>query len=433
MTSKLEILEKNTAKIDITVDKETAQKAYDAAVKRMSQHVNIPGFRKGKAPKNVVEKYLGIERIKVQVVEDLFPFEFNKAVDENKLEVATQPSIESFNFNLGDDLTISAKVELKPEVQLGQYKDVTVEFEQYNVHDNALELELDAIRNRFSTVKNVEEDRAATDKDLVLIDFEGFVDGKAIDRGAGKNYTLDLGHSNFIPGFAEAIVGHKKGEEFTIDVTFPENYMEETLKGKPAQFKIKLHEIQTRILPELTDELAKKVGKFETAEALKEDISKYIENSVNTENEKRKMEAIFNKVLNEAKIDIQESMIQREIDAVFAETKAAAERQGQDWNKIVEAQGKDAVDSQAREEAIRRIKNSLIIEKIAKTEGVKIEQADIVQQVSVIAQAYHTSPNEILKEITNNRHFFTAITQQAAIKKVNDILLNNNKFVAKSV
>lgn len=433
MTSKLEILEKNTAKIDITVDKETAQKAYDAAVKRMSQHVNIPGFRKGKAPKNVVEKYLGIERIKVQVVEDLFPFEFNKAVDENKLEVATQPSIESFNFNLGDDLTISAKVELKPEVQLGQYKDVTVEFEQYNVPDNALELELDAIRNRFSTVKNVEEDRAATDKDLVLIDFEGFVDGKAIDRGAGKNYTLDLGHSNFIPGFAEAIVGHKKGEEFTIDVTFPENYMEETLKGKPAQFKIKLHEIQTRILPELTDELAKKVGKFETAEALKEDISKYIENSVNTENEKRKMEAIFNKVLNEAKIDIQESMIQREIDAVFAETKAAAERQGQDWNKIVEAQGKDAVDSQAREEAIRRIKNSLIIEKIAKTEGVKIEQADIVQQVSVIAQAYHTSPNEILKEITNNRHFFTAITQQVAIKKVNDILLNNNKFVAKSV
>lgn len=433
MTSKLEILEKNTAKIDITVDKDTAQKAYDSAVKKMAQHVNIPGFRKGKAPKNVIEKYLGVDRIKVQVVEDIFPFEFNKAVADNKLEVATQPSIEAFNFELGKDLTITAKVELKPEVELGQYKDLTIEFEQYTVPDNALELELDAIRNRFSTVKAIDEDREANDKDLALIDFEGFVDGKAIERGSGKNYTLDLGHSNFIPGFAEGIVGHKKGEEFTIDVTFPEDYMEESLKGKPAQFKIKLHEIQTRILPELTDELAKKVGKFDSAEALKADISKFIEQSVQNENEKRKMEAIFNKVLNETKIDIQESMIQREIEAVFAETKAAAERQGQDWNKIVEAQGKDSVDAQAREEAIRRIKNSLIIEKIAKAEGVKIEQADIVQQVSAIAHAYQTPPAEILKEVTQNHHFFTAITQQAAIKKVNDILLNNNKFVAKSV
>ncbi len=431
MSAKVENLEKNVVKIDITIDAKEAQKAYNSTVSRMSQHVNIPGFRKGKAPKNVVEKFIGAERIKVQVVEDLFPREFAKAVEENKLELAIQPSIESFNFEEGKDLTIIAKAEVKPEVTLGEYKNQTIEFEAYKVPENALELELDSIRSRFATVKPIEEDRAANDKDLAVIDFEGFVNGEPIERGAGKNYTLDLGHSNFIPGFAEGIVGHKKGEEFMIDVTFPTDYSEEKLKGAKAQFKINLHELKERILPELNDELAKKVGKFETAEDLKKDITNYLEESSKIENDKRKMEAIFNKVLEEAKIDIQDAMIQREIDAVFAETRQAAESQGHDWNKIVDAQGKDKVDAQAKEEAIRRIKNSLIIEKIAKEEGIKIEQGDIVEQVSQIAQAYRTTPQEILKEVTKNHHFFTAITQQAAIKKVNDILLNNNTFVAK--
>ena len=229
----------------------------------------------------------------------------------------------------------------------------------------------------------------------------------------------------------KALSGIKKGEEFTIDVTFPENYSEEKLKGAKAQFKIKLHELNERILPELNDELAKKVGKFDTATALKNDIQKYLDDSTKIENDKRKMEAIFNKVVDEAKIDIQDAMIQREIEAVFAETRQAAEARGQDWNKIMESQSGETVQKQAREEAIRRIKNSLIIEKIAKAEGIKIEQADIVDQISQIAQTYKTTPQEILKEVTKNQRFFTAITQQAAIKKVNDILMNNNTFVAK--
>ena len=431
MSAKIENLEQNVVKVDITIDAKTAEKAYNNAVSRMAKQVNIPGFRKGKAPKNVIEKYIGPERIKVQVVEDLFPMEFAKAVDENKLDLAVQPAIESFNFDLGKDLTIVAKAEVKPEVTLGEYKNQTIQFDEYKVPEDALEMELESIRSRFATIKPIEEDRPAGDKDLAVIDFEGFVDNEPIERGSGKNYTLDLGHSNFIPGFAEGIIGHKKGEEFTIDVTFPENYSEEKLKGAKAQFKIKLHELNERILPELNDELAKKVGKFDTATALKNDIQKYLDDSTKIENDKRKMEAIFNKVVDEAKIDIQDAMIQREIEAVFAETRQAAEARGQDWNKIMESQSGETVQKQAREEAIRRIKNSLIIEKIAKTEGIKIEQGDIVEQVSQIAQTYKTTPQEILKEVTKNQRFFTAITQQAAIKKVNDILMNNNTFVAK--
>lgn len=431
MTGKIENLEKNVVKIDIIIDAKDAQKAYDNAISRFGRQAAIPGFRKGKAPKNVVEKYVGPERVKVQVVEDLFPAEISKVISDNKLELAIQPMIESFHFNLGEDLTIVAKAELKPEVELGQYKDNTVEFEQYNVPDNALDIELDAIRTRFSTIQTIEEDREATDKDIAVIDFEGFVNDEPIERGSGKAYALDLGHSNFIPGFAEGVMGHKKGEEFTIDVTFPEDYAEEKLKGAKAQFKIKLIKIRQRILPELNDEFAKKVGNFETVDALKADIAKYIENTTVNENEKRKMETIFNKVIEDAKVDIQDSMIEREVEAVFRETRQAAEQQGQDWDKLVEMQGRESIEIQAREEAVRRIKNSLIIEKIAKTEGIKIEQGDIIEQVTAIAQAYKTSPQEILKEVTQNHHFFSAITQQAAIKKVNDILLTNNTFVAK--
>ncbi len=433
MSSNIEKKENNTVKINITIDKDVAQKAYDNAIMRFSKGTNIPGFRKGKAPKNVIEKYVTQERIKVQVVEDLFPAELQKAISENSLELAIQPVIESFSFDLGKDLTIVASAELKPEVELGNYRDMTVEYSEYKIPDNALDLEIDAIRRRYSTIETIQEDREATNKDIAVIDFEGFVNNEPIERGSGKAYALDLEHSNFIPGFAEQIVGHKKGEEFTIDVTFPEDYAEEKLKGAKAQFKINLIKIRQRVLPELNDEFAKKVGNFKTVDALKEDILKYIEDSKKIENEKRKVEAIFNQVIDTTKIDIQESMIEREINAVFEETKRAAEQQGQDWNKLIETQGTDSITKQAREESIRRIKNSLIIEKIAKVEGIKIEQSDIVEQVSAIANAYKTSPNEILKEVTQNPHFFTAITQQAAIKKVNDILLNKNTFVAKSV
>ncbi len=433
MATKIEKLENNIVKINVTVDAEVAKKAYNSALSRAARQINIPGFRKGKAPLTVIEKYVGEARLKEQVVDDVLPLELSKAVSENNLDLALQPAIESFKFSVGEPLEIVVSAELKPEVILGQYKDNTIEYEEYKAPENAVEIELESMRNRYSTLKTVEEDREANDKDIAVIDFEGFVNNEPIERGSGKGYALDLGNSNFIPGFAEQIVGHKKDEEFTIDVTFPADYSEEKLKGAKAQFKIKLVKIRQRILPELNDEFAKKVGNFDSVDALKEDIKKYIESSRENENEKRKMEAIFEKVISDTKIDIQESMIAREINAVIAETKQAAEQQGQNWDKIVENQGEENISAQAREEAIRRIKNSLIIEKIAKTEGIKIEQKDIVEQVSAIANAYRTSPQEILKQVTQNHHFFSAITQQAAIRKVNDILLHSNNFQPKQV
>ena len=431
MTSKVEILEGNIAKIDMTIDAKEAQNAYNRALKRISSNVNIAGFRKGKAPKNIVEKYVGAERIKTEAIENVFPKEFSAVTSEHKLDLAVQPYIESYEYEEGKDLPMVVKAELKPEVTLSKYKENTIEFEEFKTEKNALENELDIIRQRFSTLQNVEEDRETKADDTVVFDFDGFVGDEAIEHGSGKNYTLDLAHSNFIPGFAEELVGHKKGEEFTIDVTFPENYHQDKLKGAKAQFKIKLHEIKTRILPELDDELAKKAGKFDNLEALKADINKYIEETAKSENEKRKAEAVFNKVVDEAKIDIQDSMIEREIEAITEETRQNAERYGQNFDELVEKEGKDEVDKKFREEAVKRIKNSLVVEKIAKTEDIKIGQNDILEQVNELAQLYHSTAAQVFEEIRQNPAGFSVITQQIATKKVNEILLNNNTFKAK--
>ena len=425
----IEKQENNLVKITITVDEKTANDAYNKTLKRIGSNINIAGFRKGKAPVNVIEKYVGAERIKIEALESIFPMEFSKVAQEEKLDLATQPQIEHFEFEKGKDLTITVKAELKPEVNLAPYKDVEVEYEEFKGEENAMDKELEALQNRFATLEKV--DRASNNTDVVVFDFEGSANGELIEHGSAKNYTLDLGHSNFIPGFAEGLVGHSAGEEFTIDVTFPENYHEPKLKGAPAQFKINLHEVKERKLPELNDELAKKAGKFETLDALKEDIKKYLEDAKNFENERRKSDAIFNKIYDETKIDIQDTMIEREVEAVREETKQNALNQGQDWEKIVEAEGKDSVNQKLRDEAIKRIKNSLIIEQISKNENIKIEQSDLLAQIQEIARMYGSNATSIFEEMKKNPSSFALLSQQIATRKVNELLLSANKFNAK--
>ena len=421
--------EKNLVKIEITIDAKTASETYNKTLKRIGSNINIAGFRKGKAPNNVIEKYVGAERIKVEAVETIFPYEFSKVVEEHKLDLATRPQIDGFEFEAGKDLVIKVTAELKPEFELAPYKNVEVSYEEYKNEADAMDKELTMLQERFATLEKV--DAKATDKNVVVFDFEGSVNGELIEHGAGKNYTLDLAHSNFIPGFAEGLVGHGAGEEFTIDVTFPENYHEEKLKGAPAQFKIVMHEVKERKLPELNDELAKKAGKFETLDALKEDIQKYLDEACAFENEKRKSDAIFGSVYENTQIDIQDTMIEREIEAVREETKQNAYRQGQDWDKMVASEGVDTVNEKLREEAIKRIKNSLIIEKISKDENIKIEQADMLTQINEIARMYGANSASIFEEMKKNPSSFAMLSQQIATRKVNELLLTSNTFKTK--
>ena len=425
MTSTVKIDEKNVATIDITIDSKTAQDAYERTLKAFSAQVNIAGFRKGKAPKNVVEKYVGAERIKAEVIDRLFPSEFQKAVQENKLNVAFHPSLEHVDFNIGQDLKLTATVELKPEVTLGQYKDNEIEYKEFKNPDDALDKELEQTQRRFSTLEKV--DRKSTDKDSVVFDFEGFVGEEKIEHGSGTNYTLDLANSNFIPGFAEGLVGHSAGEEFDISVKFPENYHEDKLKGADATFKIKLHEVKERKLPELDDELAKKAGK-KTLDELKEDINKFLENNAKNQNDRIKSDAVFDKVVAEAKIEIQDAMLDREYEAVREEARAQATQQGADFEKLVEAEGKDKVEERFREEARKRILNSLIVEKIAQSENIVIENKDVTEQITRMAMMYGIAPNQLFEELRKNPNSYSAIAQQILATKVNNFLLENNKF-----
>ncbi len=428
MTNSVKIDDKNIASIDMVIKSDVAKEVYDRTLKAYGANVNIAGFRKGKAPNAIVEKYVGADRIKAEVVDRLFPSEFQKIVDENKLNVAFRPVIEKMTYENGSDIELKVSVELKPEVNLGQYKDVEVEYKEFKNPQDALDKELEHTRERFSTLNKV--DRPSGDKDTVVFDFEGFVGDEKIEHGEGKNYTLNLANSNFIPGFAEKLIGHSAGEEFDIDVTFPDEYHEEKLRGANAVFKIKLHEVKERILPDLNDELAKKAGK-DNLELLKEDIKNYLDNLEKNENDRLKSEAIFDTVVNTTKIDIQDTMLDREYQAIMQDARAQAQYANQDFDKLVEKDGKDVVENRFRDEARKRIINSLIVEKIANEAQIKVEQKDIMNHINQLSAMYGVAPAQLFEQLRQNPNSFAAISQQITANKVNEFLLENNKFIAK--
>ena len=236
----------NLVKLNITIPAEEATNAYNSAVRRISQHVSIDGFRTGKAPRNMVEARVGVERIKQEAIESIMPKAVNEAVAENKLDLITQPYITSYDFELGKDLNVTVSVETRPEVKLGEYKNLTVEADDVPERTDAYDKAIENLQNQFAEDKIV-TGRKTTATDIVNIDFDGSANGEKIKGGEAKGYRLDLGHSNFIPGFAEQLVGKDAGEEFDIDVTFPEDYHDEKLKGQKATFKIKINEKKKKI------------------------------------------------------------------------------------------------------------------------------------------------------------------------------------------
>lgn len=431
MKTTVEKLENNMVKVDIEIDAETAEKEYNKACKRLAQRVNIPGFRKGKAPKAILEKNIGAEAIKHDVMDSLLPSAFAQAIKENDLNIITEPAVESYDFEIGKPVKIVAKMELKPEVKFEQYKDLEVEVEEFKTAEDAMEKEIEELTEKFTTLQTV-SDRESTDKDVVMMDFEGSIDGNLIDGGSAKNYMLDLEHSNFIPGFAEQLVGHKTGEEFTIDVTFPENYHDEKLKGKPAQFKIKINEIKEKIKPELNDELAKKVGNFKSVDELKADIQKYLDNTAKVENDKRSANKLFETIMEKMSVEVQPSMVEREKQALLIDFKQKVAQSGVNWDDVMKNDGPEKIDEELKTEALNRIKNSLMMSEIAKLENIQVTPQDLEQKIGELAMMYQTDKGTIFKEIARNTAMIQSLSQQALTQKVTKFLLENNKikFVA---
>lgn len=431
MDFKVEKKDGNICVIDITVDEKKANKEYEKACKRIAQRVNIEGFRKGKAPRIILEQRVGADTIKSDAIGVISQEVCTKAIRDNNLDVISEPSLKTADFNLDKPSHLVIELELRPEVTLPQYKGLTVEVEEYKTPEDAMEKQLKAICERFAANEKTQEKTAKKDS-IVLIDFDGSINGEPIKGGKASKYTLDLGNSSFIPGFAEAIVGKPVGEEFTIDVTFPEKYHDETIAGKPAQFKILIHEIQKRVVPEMSDEIAQKVSPaLKTVDDLKADIQKYLDVTAKRENEQNSSAAIYNKILEGVKVDIQETIIQREINSLLAELEQRAKAQGATLQQIFDAEGKDKIMAELREDAIARIKNSLVISKIAVEEKIKVQQKDIEEKIKLLAQTYQTSAKEVIAEVQKNPMIINSLSQQALSEKITKFLNENNKVVFK--
>ena len=425
METKIEKLPENVVKVDITIPAKDAVSYYNDAAKKLSQYVNIPGFRKGKAPRNVVEQHIGEERIKHEALENALPRIFSEIIRENNFDVVAQPYVEFYDYKIGEDMTISAKFELRPDVTLGKYKGVSIDIDGYKTPDDAFQKSLDNLLEQ-SAETVVVTDRKTTDKDTVVFDFEGFSNGEKIEHGDAKNYTLDLSNSSFIPGFAEQLVDRPLGEEFEINVTFPEEYHEKKLAGQPAVFKCKINEIKTKILPELNDVFAQKVGPFKNVDDLKADIQQYLDTQKADIDRTNSEKAIFEKIVNDAKVDIQQSMIDREADQLVEEYKQKLQMQGFTWEQAVEAQGYDEIMKSLKEDALVRVKNSLVIDKIAKEENITISQSDFGEKLAELSRMYQIDTKTMLKQLSQTPGVFNALSQQALNEKVTQFLVENN-------
>ena len=417
--------ENNVVRMNIEVPADLVQKEYDKAIRKFSEHANVPGFRKGKAPKNVIERQFGVEAIKYEALDAMLPGVFTKVIEENKLDILTRPSVESYELELGKDLKLEATVELKPEVTLGEYKGLTVEADAYKHPEGAFDKSLNGFLERQATLNDV-TDRAANATDICKIDFDGYVDGNKIEGGEGKDYTLDLGHSNFIPGFAEAIVGHGLNEEFDINVTFPQEYHQKELAGKPAVFKIKLNKIQERVLPELNDEFAKKVGPFNNVDELKADVQKFLDDTKKREDDAICKKVVFEKVLESSKVDIHDAMIEREAEALLDEYKQRLSAQGLDFDEVMKNQDKDKVMADIKKDAETRLKSTLVVDKIAKVENLSIKPEDFDTKLAQVQRMYGLGKDDMLNQLKQNPSIITGISQQILSEKVVEFLQANN-------
>ena len=427
MKSTLTKEQDNLVSISMVIPAKEATSAYNTAANRISQYVNIDGFRKGKAPRAVIERHVGVDRIRQEALDIILPKYLGQAVYDNKLDVISQPAITDYKFETGKDLEVTFEVETRPEVKLGEYKNLEVKAEVPSEDDGAFDKALEGFLSQHASMELV-LDRPSNETDTVVFDFDGTCNGEAIQGGSAKGYALGLAHSNFIPGFAEQLVGHNIKDEFDIQVTFPEDYHDEKLKGQPATFAIKINEIKQKVMPELTDELVKKSTRFSTVDELKADIKDYIEKQRESLKKSAAENAVFKAVIDSSSVEIPQRMIDREVESLKADYQQRLSYQGIDWDTFIKSQGnEEEFNNTLVEDAKTRIKNSLVIDKIAKEEKVSVEQSDFAGKLDQLAAAYGMGAQDMLKQFGKNPDFLQTLSQQIVNEKVRTFLVDNNK------
>ncbi|WP_102274376.1 trigger factor [Cytobacillus massiliigabonensis] len=427
MSAKFEKLEGNQGVLTIEVDAEKVNEGLDAAFKKVVKQVNVPGFRKGKMPRGMFEKRFGIESLYQDAVDILLPEAYANAIEETGIEPVDRPEIDVEQIEKGKSLIFKATVTVKPEVKLGDYKGLEVEKFDTEVTDEDVENELKSMQERLAELV-VKEEGKAENGDTVVMDFEGFVDGEAFEGGKAENYSLELGSGQFIPGFEEKLVGVASGESKDVEVTFPEEYHAAELAGKPAVFKVTVHEIKTKELPELNDEFAKDADEeVETLAALKEKLKTRLEESKKHEAEHFVQDTVVEKASANAEIDLPSVMVDTEIDRMMNEFEQRLQMQGMNLELYFQFSGQEesALREQMKEDAEKRVRMNLTLEAIAKAENIEVTDEEVTAELNKMAEMYNMTVENIQKALGS----LEGLKADLQVKKAVDFIVENSKTV----
>ena len=430
MAAKWEKLENNQGVLTIEVDAAQVDAALDQAFKKVVKKVNVPGFRKGKIPRKMFEARFGVESLYQDALDILLPAAYGQAVRETEIEPVDRPEVDVEQMERGKNLIFKATVTVKPEVKLGDYKNLTIEPKEFTVTDEQVDEELKRMQERHAELVVVEEG-TAQNGDMTQIDFEGFQDGVAFEGGKAENYSLELGSGTFIPGFEEQIVGMAIGDEKDITLTFPEEYHSPNLAGKEALFKVKLNGIKRKNLPALDDEFAKDVSEFDTLDELKADTKKKLEERTANEKDTYVREQLLLKASENAEIDIPGVMIEQELDQMVNEFGQRLRMQGMDIELYYQFSGMDEsqLRDQLRPDATTRVRSALTMEAIAKAENIQVTEEDITEELNKLASMYGRPADE-LRKIFTSQDGLAGLRQDIQARKTIDLLVAENKVSA---
>lgn len=427
MTATWEKKEGNEGVLTVTVPAEKVDKALDQAFKKVVKQINVPGFRKGKVPRQIFEQRFGVEALYQDAVDILLPEAYGEAIDETGINPVAQPEVSVTQIEKGKDFIFDATVTVEPEVKLGDYKGLEIEKQDTELTDDELQESIDHSLGHLAEMV-VKEDGAVENGNTVNIDFTGSVDGEEFEGGQAEGYDLEVGSGSFIPGFEEQLEGMKTGEEKDVVVTFPEEYHAEELAGKEANFKTKVNEIKYKDVPELNDEIANELdSNAETVDEYKENLRKRLSEQKATEAENTEKEEAINKATENTTIDIPEAMVNTELDRMIQEFGQRIQQQGLDLQTYyqISGQNEDQLREQMKDDAEQRVKTNLTLTAIADAENVKVSDEDIDKELEKMSEQFNISVEDIKSTLGNT----DIVKNDVRIQKVIDLLRDNAKYV----
>ena len=429
MNVQVENLEKNMAKLTITVDAAELEKAITKAYNKQKNSISVPGFRKGKVPQNMVEKMYGAEIFYEDAANIIMQDTYPQAYDESKLDIVSQPKIDITQLEKGKDFIYTAEVAVKPEVKLGKYKGVSVTKIDSKVTATEVNDTIKAELERNARV--VTKNGKAAKGDTTVIDFEGFINDVPFEGGKGENYDLELGSGSFIPGFEDQLIGHKAGEDVDVEVTFPENYQAKDLAGKPAVFKCHIHEVKGKDVPKLDDEYVADTTEFETVDEYKASVKERLENNKKAEGRRAQEDEAIAKIVEDSEMEIPDAMLDYQVENMINDFANNMAGQGLSLQQYMQFTGMtmDSFRDQVRPDALQRTQSSLVLEAIAKAEGIEASDADIDDKLEEMSKQYGMELDQLKNLVGDNEK--ESMKKDIAIEKAIEVVMDNIKETAK--